>query len=128
SFPIRLVGSAAQERIQQNIAGHDYLDFLPRDLHAGAVESARLMFDHPCGLWQVMTMHYAREYGQNVEVRVFPVLADSTSVPLLLALMQAVKGLVSAMQAQGRAILVDTASVFEFIDVGAGAPDWPVAA
>jgi len=126
SFPIRLVGSGAQQRIQQNIVGHDYLDFLPPELHAGAIESGRLMFNHPCGLWQVMTMHYAREYAQNVEITAFPLLADANSVPLLLVLMQPVKGLVSAIQAQGRPILVDTASVFEFIDIGAGSPPWPV--
>lgn len=126
SLPIRLVGSAAQQRIQHNIVGHDYLDFMPPELHAGAIESGRLMFNHPCGLWQVMTMHYAREYAQNVEITAFPLLADAASVPLLLVLMQPVAGLVSAIQAQGRPILVDTASAFEFIDVGAGSPAWPV--
>lgn len=126
SLPIRLVGSAAQQRIQHNIVGHDYLDFMPPELHAGAIESGRLMFNHPCGLWQVMTMHYAREYAQNVEITAFPLLADAASVPLLLVLMQPVEGLVSAIQAQGRPILVDTASAYEFIDVGAGQPAWPI--
>jgi len=126
TLPIRLVGSAAQQRIQNNIVGHNYLDFVPPQLHAGVIESVRLIFHHPCGLWQVMTMHYAREYAQNVEITAFPLQADAGSVPLLLVLMQPVEGLVSAIQAQGRAILVDTASVFEFIDVGAGSPAWPV--
>lgn len=126
SFPIRLVGSAVQQRIQQNIVGHNYLDFLPVELHAGAIESGRVMFDHPCGLWQVMAMHYAREYAQNVEITAFPLLADAINIPLLLVHMQPVAGLVSAIEAHGRPILVDTASMFEFIDIGAGSPTWLV--
>ena len=119
---LRLVGSAIHIRIQRDITGSDYLDFLAPAYHAGAVESGRTMLQQPCGLWQCMDVHYERGFAQSWEITVFPLLADPDGLPLLLAHVEPCATLVTPEPAHGRAMLVDTASHYAFIDVGAGLP------
>ena len=76
SFPVRLVGGAAVEKIQRDLRGHDYLEFMPAEYHSGVIESARLMLDHPCGLWQVTPLHFERGIAQCFEVTAFPLFGD----------------------------------------------------
>ena len=120
---LRLVGSAFQIRIQRDVTGCDYLDFLAPAHHAGAIESGRKVVQQPCGLWQCMDVHYERGFAQTLEVTVFPLLADGDGVPLLLAHVEPRDTLVTPEPSQGRAMLVSTASHYRFIDVGAGLPD-----
>jgi hypothetical protein len=123
---IRLAGSGVQERMHRDITGHDYLDFLPKPYHDGALASAKLMLSYPCGLWQVMAVHYERGYSQNVEITAFPLIAGEGSAPLLVIVMIPVAGLVKAHPSPGKVMVADTASTFEFIDIGAGVPVWPI--
>jgi hypothetical protein len=124
---LRLVGSAIQLRIQRDITGCDYLDFLAPAHHAGVVESCLAMLHRPCGLWQCMDVHYERGFAQALEVTAFPLLADPGGMALILALVEPLTALVTPEPATGRAMLVDTASRYVFIDVGAGLPVWPAA-
>jgi len=120
---LRLVGSSIQIRIQRDITGCDYLDFLAPAYHAGAVESGRMMLQQPCGLWQCMDVHYERGFAQSWEITVFPLFADPDGLPLLLAHVEPRVTLVTPEPAHGRAMLVDTASHYVFIDVGGGLPN-----
>jgi hypothetical protein len=124
SFPIRLTGGAVRDRIQRDIVGHDYLEFLPRQYHAGAIETARLVTGFPCGLWQIMALHFERGFAQNHEVTAFPLETQQGEPPLLLGLFEPAEGLIAAHPAHGKAMLADTASTFRFIDIGAGEPAW----
>lgn len=119
SLRVRLVGSAVQERIQRNLTGQDYLEFRAPEFRAGTIEATRRMLSQPCGLWQVMAMHYERGFAQNFELTAFPLLSDDADVPFILGLMNPVGGLVSARSLNGRPIMADTASVFEYIAIGA---------
>jgi hypothetical protein len=121
SLPIRLVGTALSERVQRDIKGHDYLEFLDQEYHGGAVASARLMFDRPCGLWQITPLHYERGIAQNVEVTAFPLLDEPH--PFILVLTVPREEFVRPLSPGDRAMLVETATEFEFIDVGNGVPD-----
>ncbi len=127
SFPIRLVGGAMRDRIQRNIVGHDYLEFLPRQYQAGAIETGRLVTGFPCGLWQIMALHFERGFAQNHEVTAFPLETPKGEPPLLVGLFEPVEGLVAAHPARGIAMLADTALTFRFLDIGAGEPAWPAA-
>jgi hypothetical protein len=119
SLRVRLVGSAVQERIQKNITGQDYLDFRAPEFRAGTIEATRRMVCRPCGLWQVMAMHYERGFAQNFELTAFPLRSDDEDVPLILGLMTPLGGLVSARSLNGRPIMADTATLFEYIAIGA---------
>src|ERR1700761_6251515 len=46
----RLAGQALNDNVQLNMAGANWLDFLPEKHHAEALESARLICDYPCGI------------------------------------------------------------------------------
>jgi hypothetical protein len=120
SLRIRLVGSSIQERIQSNITGLDYLDFRPVEYHAATLEAARLMSGQPCGMWQVMAMHYERGFAQYFELTAFPLLGDD--VPLIFGLMTPTGGLVRAVSVRGKPIMADTATTYDYIDIGAGKP------
>ena len=123
SFKIRLVGGAIQERVQRTITGTDYLEFLPQEYRAGAVETARLMFDRPCGIWQISPFHYERGLAENNEITAFPLVGEGMN--LALGLVIARPDFVRPISAGDKVMRVDTATLFEFLDVGAGAPAWP---
>jgi len=124
---IRLVGEGVRERVQSDITGRDYLEFLSPQFHGGAAESVRLMFDYPCGMWQVMAAHYQRGFSQYLELTAFPLATDDGN-PQLLCLMQPYGGPVLPMLPGLSVMSVDTAVAFEFLDAGSGAPSWPPAA
>jgi hypothetical protein len=126
SMRIRLVGSSIQERIQNDITGRDYLDFRPAEYRADTLDAARRMLSQPCGLWQVMAMHYERGFAQNFELTAFPLLGDDADVPLIFGLMNPAGGLVRARSSSGNPIVTDTATIFEFIDIGADKPVRPL--
>jgi hypothetical protein len=122
---VRLVGSGFERRIQRNIAGVNYLDHLPEKFHADALQSIRLIFSQPCGLWQIMTMHYERMFAEPLEVTILPLSGDADRPSILLNYVKPVPQVAQPTPTNGMAMRVDTASHFQFIDVGAGVPDWP---
>lgn len=125
SLLIRIVGSAIEERIQRDITGQDYFEFLEADRRVAAVQSLRLMLNHPCGLWQIMPYHYVRGIAQKVEGTVFPLLGEPA--PYLLGLVIPRDEPVRPISPGPRAMLAGGATSFEFLDVGAGVPPWPPA-
>jgi hypothetical protein len=122
SLRIRLSGSSLQERIQSNITGLDYLDFRPAEYRAATMEAVRLMSSLPCGLWQVMAMHYQRGFAQYFELTAFPLLGDDSEVPIIFCLMNPTGGLIRAVPVSGKPLMTDTAKTYGYIDVGAGKP------
>jgi hypothetical protein len=122
SLRVRLIGSSVQERIQSNITGLDYLDFRPTEYHAATMEAARLMSSQPCGVWQVMAMHYERGFAQYFELTAFPLLGDDPDVPIIFGLMNPTGGLVRAVSVRGKPVMADTATTYDYIDIGAGKP------
>jgi hypothetical protein len=123
SFPVRLVGSTVVEKIQRDLRGHDYLEFMPPEYHAGVTESARLMLNHPCGLWQITQLHFERGFAQSFEVTAFPLLGEPS--PFCLALLVPRDEFVRPLAPGNRLMLAETAKEFAFLDLGAGAPQWP---
>ena len=122
SLRVRLIGSSLQERIQSNITGLDYLDFRPPEYRAATMEAVRLMSSLPCGVWQVMAMHYKRGFAQYFELTAFPLLGDDSNVPIVFGLMNPTGGLVRAAPVGGNPIMTDTATTYDYIDIGAGKP------
>jgi hypothetical protein len=124
---VRLVGSAFEARIQRKIDGMNYLDFLQPQFRAGAMDSIRMMGAQPCGLWQIMALHYERKLAEPFEVTCFPFAPTAEGKLLLLNYVRPIGHSVAAAPTSGRAMMTDTAMTFAFLDLGAGVPAWPPA-
>lgn len=120
---VRLVGTAVEARLQTDIVGRNYLDYLPADHREAAWRSARLMLDHPCGLWQMSNLHYERGTSHLVEMTAFP-LAVAAGADVLIVHSNMIVGVGREPQPGALPMSVDTALTFKFIDVGAGLPAW----
>ena len=122
SICLRLTGSEFDSRVQENLRGQDYLQFVPETLRAGLVESVREIIQRPCGLWQVNSVHYQRGFAQNLEITVFPLAAEADGKHKLLVMTQSVDGLVTSRSTENKALSPDTATTYQYIDLGAGVP------
>lgn len=119
---VRVTGSSFDLQAGMSITGHSYLDFVPEQLHQGLRKSVRLMLDHPCGLWQVMPIHYEKGIAQQAEVTAFPLLPAENDAPLLLCLVKFPGCPVRPISPGGKAMIVETAIAYEFLDIGKGSP------
>ena len=120
---MRLVGSEFAARVQRDLKGQDYLQYLPVPYHAAAIESVRQIVMRPCGLWQIMPVHYERGYAHHIELTIFPLGPGPDGKHLLLVLTQVVPALVQPTPTGDKVMATDTALSYRYIDVGAGAPD-----
>ena len=119
---MRLVGSEFAARVQRDLKGHDYLQYLPEAYHAAAIESVRQIVMRPCGLWQIMPVHYERGYAHHIELTVFPLGPGPDGKHLLLILTQVVPALVMPTPTGDKVMATDTALAYRYIDLGAGVP------
>ena len=120
---MRLVGSEFAARVQRDLRGQDYLQYLPQAYHGAAIESVRQIVHRPCGLWQIMPVSYERGFAHHIELTLFPLGPGPDGVNLLLILTQTVPSLVTATPTGDKIMTTDTALSYRYIDVGAGAPD-----
>ena len=119
----RLAGDVVGERTARNVTGTDYLDYLPKEQHAEALAAARLVSEHPCGIWQLTPVIYERGFSQLVEVTTFPLGPGADGIPLLLGYLTFHYGPSDFLLIPtDRAVAAETSRIFEFIDIGAGVP------
>jgi hypothetical protein len=116
----RLAGQALNDNVQQNMAGANWLDFIPPDEHAEALEAARLICTHPCGIWQLTPVHYDRGISQLIEATIFPLGPGADGVPLMLGYLEFAPA--AATGELGKGLAAETSQIFSFIDIGAGLP------
>jgi hypothetical protein len=122
SLRMRLIGTAFEQRIQRDLRGHDYLEFLPAELHQGALDASREIVRRPCGLWQVMPVHYERGFAHHLEITAFPLKPGAGGLDLLLILTQAIPAYLLPTPTGDKVLRTDTALTHRFIDIGAGLP------
>lgn len=121
---IRVAGEGYTELVGRNVSGLNHLDFVPEWLHADAIESARLMMQTPCGLWQISPAHLSRGYTRLLEITALPLAPADGVTPFILCHVRKIEGLLPATLPIQQDVIIDTAVQFEFLDVGAGAPKW----
>ncbi len=119
---MRLVGSEFEQRIQRDVKGQNYLDYLMPAYHQGAMDSIREIVRRPCGLWQIMPVHYERGFAQHIELTVLPLGPGPDGVHLLLVLTQPMRDLVMPESTGDKAMAAGTALTYQYIDLGAGVP------
>jgi hypothetical protein len=103
--------------------GRAHLDLLPDRYRAGAVAASETMMETPCGLWQVSPVHLARGYAIRLEMTAFP-LKGEDGRDCLLGHVRAIDGVAQASLPTPQGVAIDTAVVYRFLDIGAGAPVW----
>ena len=94
---------------------------LDPDSRDGALTTGWLMATQPCGLWQITPMHTPRGYGQYIEVTGFPLGAGEDRIPLLLCHVRLTDTL---LHTGDHKFSMESATQFNFIDVGCGIPEW----
>jgi len=127
TLKVRVAGQLYQGSVPYAVAGTDHLETLPPRYHAGALASARLLVEQPCGLWQV-TPVYHRNYARLHECTAFPLAPGGDGIPLVLGYVLPLGDMAIATPPLQQDFSVDTAIEFFFIDVGAGVPHWPAKA
>lgn len=123
----RLAGDTLNANFNRNMAGQDWLTFLPREVHADAIETGRLICEHPCGVWQLHPIHHQRGLSQLAESTVFPLGHAADGTPLMLGYVEFFRlprWTPAPPAAQVTVFAAETAEAFAFIDVGAGTPAW----
>ena len=81
---------------------------------------------HPCGLWQVLGIHYQRGLFRSLEVTALP-LCRKEGPPQLMVLAVYSRGQVSDVPADLALVSLDRATATAFLDLGAGVPEWRLA-
>lgn len=119
---IRLTGQRFDETIGFDISGRDHLDFMPQEFHAGVLATARAMVTRPCGLWQITPAHLVRGYALNLEITAFPLVAGEQERAYLITHVRPTGGIMSATLPTQNGLSLDTAVIYQFLDIGAGHP------
>jgi hypothetical protein len=119
---IRVTGTNFDARVQMPVQGQNYIEYLPAQYRDGVINSVRQIVERPCGLWQVMTVHYRRGFAQNLEITVFPLANEAGDAHQLLVLAREAEGLARPRSTGDLAMSADTALTYQFIDIGAGVP------
>lgn len=122
ALTFRLVGDALTELIGVNLTGLNYLDFIPDEQRAEALEAGRLICNHPCGIWQLNPVHFDRGISQIIEATIFPLGPGADGVPLMLGCLVFLQQTMQPVPAVDKAVNAETSAVYEFIDIGAGVP------
>ncbi len=119
---VRLAGTALNERARFEMTGTDYASYLPAEYRQGAIDSADLMVNFPCGLWQLMPVHYDTGVSRLLEITCFPLLGGAGRKPMLMTFGQDLGFLGGDMaQPPEGKLTVDTSMDYAYIDIGAGA-------
>lgn len=119
-----IVGECIRERVPFPVVGQDYFHHVPAHMRALAEQRLRTLVTHPCGLWQVLGIHYQRELFKSLEITAFP-LWRADGPPQIMTLVVYSRGQVSDVPPDLAVISLDKATATAFLDLGSGLPDWP---
>src|SRR5690348_16188310 len=67
-----LVGERIRERIPFPVVGQDYFHYVPAQMRASSARRLQTLVCHPCGLWQILGIHYQRGLFKSLELTAFP--------------------------------------------------------
>jgi hypothetical protein len=118
-----VVGERIRERIPFPIVGQDYFHFVPSHLRATAERRLQTVVTHPCGLWQILGIHYQRGLFKSLEITALPLWRED-GPPQMMILAVYSHGQACDVPTDLAMISLDRASASSFLDVGAGLPDW----
>tara|TARA_R110002124_G_scaffold5415_19_gene34710 strand:+ start:2347 stop:2946 length:600 start_codon:yes stop_codon:yes gene_type:complete len=119
---VRLIGNTLRMLSGFDVTGLDYLDMaVDRDYYAART---RAYVGHPCGNWSAAPIIYERGYQSVMEMTCLPLTDDTTGGHLILALIYETGDALPEHRMVGLPIELHAAIVNEFIDIGAGVPEF----
>jgi hypothetical protein len=122
---IRLAGDGFQQLTSSNLTGQSFIPLMSAAVRDAAVLTTHLLFETPCGLWQITPAHLALGYAIELEITAFPLSGATNGVPYLLCLVRRIDGILEAKFPIGNpGLALDTALQYRFLDIGAGEPEW----
>jgi hypothetical protein len=121
---ICVVGECIRERLPFPPVGQDYFQFLPVQLRAIAAQRLKAIVSQPCGIWQVLGIHYQRDVFKSIELTGFPLFREN-GPPQIMGVILYSQGQVSDIPGDVAMISLDRATATAFLDIGAGVPVWP---
>lgn len=124
SSRVCVVGERIRERIPFPVVGHDYFHYVPAYMRATTELRLQTMVTHPCGVWQVLGIHYQRDLFKSLEITAFPLLRKDGPSQLMILVVYS-RGQVCDVPVDLAMVSLDRASATAFLDVGAGQPVWP---
>lgn len=118
-IPMRLVGSGFFELFGRDLTDTDYLALAEPAVRANAFDSALEMLRRPCALWQQTPAAVAGRGVAHFEYTAFPIFDDRQKKGQLLVYVHH-----DFTDATGfpTGPLIQSASLFDWIDIGAGVP------
>lgn len=119
-----VVGERIRERIPFPVVGQDYFHFVPAHLRGMAERRLLTLVDHPCGLWQVLGIHYQGGLFKSLELTAFP-FGRADGPPQIMILAVYSRGQICDVPTDLAIVSLDRATATAFLDVGSGLPDWP---
>jgi hypothetical protein len=116
-----VVGERIRERIPFPVIGQDYFHFVPAQMRPAAERRLRTLADQPCGLWQVLGIHYQRGLFKSLELTAFPLCREDGPTQLMVLAVYS-RGQACDVPTDLAMISLDRASATAFLDIGAGLP------
>ncbi|HSM97327.1 MAG TPA: hypothetical protein VLT91_14885 [Rhizomicrobium sp.] len=126
SSRVCLVGERIRERIPFPVIGQDYFHYVPAHMRDTAEQRLQTLVRHPCGLWQVLGIHYQRGLFKSLEITALPFRREE-GPPQIMVLAVYSRGQVCDVPTDLAMISLDRATATTFLDIGAGVPRWPPA-
>lgn len=118
-----LVGERIRERIPFPVIGQDYFHHVPAHMRGTAEQRLQTLVRHPCGLWQVLGIHYQRGLFKSLEITALP-LWRKEGPPQIMVLAVYSRGQVCDVPTDLALVSLDKATATAFLDIGAGVPAW----
>ncbi|HEY8949089.1 MAG TPA: hypothetical protein VIM56_09425 [Rhizomicrobium sp.] len=118
-----LVGERIRERLPFPVVGQDYFHFVPAHLRSTSERRVKAVVSQPCGVWQILGIHYQRGLFKSLELTALPFCRED-GPPQIMLLAVYSRGQVCDVPTDLAMISLDRASASAFLDIGAGQPDW----
>lgn len=124
SSRVALVGERIRERMPFPVVGHDYFHYVPAYMRATTELRLQTIVTQPCGLWQVLGIHYQQSLFKSLEITAFPLSCQHGPSRLMILAVYS-RGQICDVPVDLAMVSLDRASATAFLDVGAGQPIWP---
>ena len=124
SSRVALVGERIRERMPFPVVGHDYFHYVPAYMRAMTELRLQTIVTQPCGLWQVLGIHYQQSLFKSLEFTACPGSGQHGPSRLMILAVYS-RGQICDVPVDLAMVSLDRASATAFLDVGAGQPIWP---
>lgn len=122
TMPIRLAGSAIRDFVGFELTGVNYLDYVEKTNETAEWLYRLALHDHPCGRFETVEISFTGDLSIACSLTTFP-LVGSGGERLILTFAEPIESQLLPNRGQ-IANFTEHAVSIDFIDIGAGVPDF----